>query len=56
MIGVRGILLALAVILFVIAVFSEARYPDMIALGLAATAAAFLVGELGVDTRFGTRR
>jgi hypothetical protein len=56
MIGLRGILLAVAVILFVIAVFSDERYADMTALGLAAMAAAFLVGELGVDTRFGSRR
>jgi hypothetical protein len=56
MIGLRGILLALAVILFVVAVFSDQRYSDLLALGLAATAAAFLVGELGVKTRFGSRR
>jgi hypothetical protein len=56
MIGIRGILLALAVILFVIAVFSDVRYGDVIALGLAATAAALLVEELGMNTRFGTRR
>ena len=48
MIGLRGILLAVAVILFVIGVFSEEHYSDVIALGLAATAAAFLVGELGL--------
>ena len=56
MIGLRGILLAVAVVLFVIGVFSEERYSDVIALGLAATAAALLVEELGMNTRFGTRR
>ena len=56
MIGVRGILLGLAVILFVLAVFSDANSGDLVAWGLAATAAALLVGELGVDRRFGTRR
>jgi hypothetical protein len=55
MIGVRGLLLVLAVILFVIAVFSEARYPDLLAWGLAATAAALLVEEMGWNTRLGTR-
>jgi hypothetical protein len=56
MIGLRGILLAVAVVLFVIGVFSEERYQDVLALGLAAMAAAFLVDELGLKTRFGTRR
>jgi len=56
MIGLRGLLLVLAVILFVIAVFSEARYGDMLAWGLAATAAALLAEEMGWNMRFGTRR
>jgi hypothetical protein len=56
MIGLRGLLLAGAVILFVIAVFAEEHYADLIALGLAATAAAFLLGETGMDRRFGARR
>jgi hypothetical protein len=55
MIGIRGLLLALAVILFVIAVFSDTRYGDLLAWGLAATAAALLVEELGMNRRFGTR-
>jgi hypothetical protein len=56
MIGVRGLLLVLAVILFVIAVFSDVHQGDLIAWGLAATAAALLVEELGITTRFGKRR
>ena len=56
MIGLRGILLALAIVLFVFAVFAEERYPDLIARGLASTAAALLVDDLGLKTRFGTRR
>ncbi|MEX0673682.1 MAG: hypothetical protein WD067_02845 [Gaiellaceae bacterium] len=57
MIGLRGLLLVLAVILFVIAVFSEgARYGDVLAWGLAATAAALLAEEMGWNKRFGTRR
>jgi hypothetical protein len=56
MIGLRGLLLVLAIILFVIAVFSDVHQGDLIAWGLAATAAAFVVDELGINTRFGTRR
>jgi hypothetical protein len=56
MIGVRGLLLVLAVILFVIAVFSDVHQGDLIAWGLAATAGALLVEELGINTRFGPRR
>ena len=56
MIGLRGVLLVVAVILFVIAVFSDLHQGDLIAWGLAATAAGLLVEELGINTRFGTRR
>ena len=56
MIAVRGLLLILAVLLFVIAVFSDVHQGDLIAWGLAATAGALLVEELGINTRFGTRR
>ena len=56
MIGLRGVLLAAAIILFFIAVFSDIHQGDLIAWGLVATAAALLVEELGINTRFGTRR
>ena len=56
MIGIRGLLLGLAVILFVIAVFSDTSYPDLLAWGLAATAASLLTQELGMNMRFGARR
>ena len=56
MIGLRGLLLALAVVLFVIAVFSDTSYPDLLAWGLAATAAALLFEELGWTMRFGQSR
>jgi hypothetical protein len=56
MLGLRGVLLILAIILFVIAVFSDIHQGDYIAWGLAATAAAFLVEELGINTRFGAPR
>ena len=56
MIGLRGVLLILAIVLFVIAVFSDVHQVDLIAWGLAATAAGLLVEELGITTKFGTRR
>ena len=55
--GLRAILLGVAIVLFVIAVFSDLHQGDLIAWGLAA-AAALLVEELGLGTRFnlgGTR-
>ncbi|MEO5576634.1 MAG: hypothetical protein ABIR67_09500 [Gaiellaceae bacterium] len=55
--GVRTILLLVAVVLFVIAVFSDTRWPDMIALGLAAFAGAFLSDALGyADRTFNSKR
>jgi hypothetical protein len=58
MIGLRGLLLVIAIVLFVIGVFSDIHQGDLICWGLAATAAALLVEELGLNTRFGapTRR
>jgi hypothetical protein len=55
MIGLRGLLLVIAIVLFVIGVFSDIHQGDLICWGLAATAAALLVEELGLNTRFGTR-
>jgi peptidoglycan/LPS O-acetylase OafA/YrhL len=43
-IDLRTILLLAAVVLFVVAVFSTAHWDDLIAWGLAAFAASFLVG------------
>ena len=55
--GVRTILLLAAVVLFVIAVFSTENYSDLLALGLAAFAGAFLSDALGyADRTFGSRR
>jgi hypothetical protein len=54
--GVRTILLLVAVVFFVLAVFSDTRWPDMIGIGLAAFAGAFLSDALGyADRTFGTR-
>ncbi|MBD0329967.1 MAG: hypothetical protein ICV64_07680 [Thermoleophilia bacterium] len=54
-ITVRTILLGLAVILFVLAVLIDDNWPDLIALGLAAFAAAYLIDDLGVTGRIGDR-
>lgn len=56
MLGLRGLLLIVAVILFVIAVFSDSNWSDLVAWGLAASAAALLVEEMGWNTRFGAPR
>jgi hypothetical protein len=53
--GVRTILLLVAVVFFILAVFSDTRWPDMIGIGLAAFAGAFLSDALGyADRTFGT--
>ena len=55
--GLRTILLLAAVVLFVICVFSEENYADLLALGLAAFAAAFLSEALGyADRTFNSTR
>ena len=55
-IGIRALLLIAALILFVIAIFSDVHQGDLIAAGLACAAGAWLVGELGIADRIGTRR
>jgi hypothetical protein len=53
--GVRTILLLAAVVLFVIAVFSDENFADLLALGLAAFAGAFLSDAMGwADRTFTT--
>jgi hypothetical protein len=52
-IGLRGLLLVVAIVLFVIAVFSDIHQGDLICWGLAVTAAALLLDELGLNTRLG---
>jgi hypothetical protein len=55
-ITVRTILLAAAVVLFVIGLFiDETSFDEVLFLGLAAFAAAWLVDDLGVGGRIGTR-
>jgi hypothetical protein len=54
--GLRALLLIAALILFVIAIFSDVHQGDFIAVGLACTAGAFLAGELGITGGLGSRR
>jgi hypothetical protein len=49
--GLKAILLAVAVVFFVIGVFSTVHQGDFVCWGLAAMAAAFLVEELGLGTQ-----
>ena len=52
--GLRTILLLVAVVLFVIGIFAEEHYADILTLGLAAFAGAFLSDALGwADRTFG---
>ena len=53
--GVRTLLLLLATIVFVLAVFVEDDYFDLIAWGLAAISASFLLADLGWDRKYGSR-
>jgi hypothetical protein len=52
--GLRAILLIVAVIFFVIAIFSDTHWTDFVAIGLACSAGALLVEEMGWNTRVGT--
>jgi hypothetical protein len=53
--GLRTILLLAAVVLFVIALFADENYSDLLALGLAAFAGAFLSDAIGwADRTFGS--
>ena len=53
--GLRTILLVAAVVLFLLALFLDENYNDLLALGLLAFAGAFLVEGLGwADRTFGT--
>jgi hypothetical protein len=54
-IGLRTLLLVVAVVLFVIATFSNTHELDLMAWGLAVLAAAFVVDELGIGPRTNRR-
>jgi hypothetical protein len=46
----------LATILFIVAALNNDHFSDLVAIGLACLAGAFLVEDTGLATRFGTRR
>ena len=48
-VGIRALLLVVAVVCFVIAIFSDLHQGDWIAVGLACSAGAVLVREMGWD-------
>lgn len=52
--GLRAILLIVAIVAFVIAIFSDTNWPECIAIGLACTVGSFLVSDLGWDRPIGT--
>jgi len=54
--GVRTLLLMLATIVFVLAVFVEDDYADLVAWGLAALTFSFLLADIGWDRKYGSRR
>ena len=54
-IGVRTILVLAAVLLFVVAIFLEDRWGDLLALGLAAFAASFVADEFVGGRTLGNR-
>jgi ABC-type uncharacterized transport system permease subunit len=55
-IGLRALLLVAAIVCFIIAIFSDVHQGDWIAIGLAISVGAVLVGEMGLDRTFGTTR
>jgi hypothetical protein len=54
--GIRTLLLLLATVVFLLAVFSEDDYGNLIAWGLAAVALSFVLGDIGWDRRYGSAR
>jgi hypothetical protein len=54
--GVRTLLLLLATLVFVLAVFVEDDYADLLAWGLAALALSFVLSDIGWDRKYTTRR
>jgi hypothetical protein len=55
-IGLRGLLFLLATILFIVAALNNDNFTDLVAVGLAVFAAAFVVEETGFGKHLGTRR
>jgi hypothetical protein len=53
--GPRILFIGVAAVLFILAVFIEENYADLLALGLAALAVGLIIDELGIG-RFGSRQ
>jgi uncharacterized PurR-regulated membrane protein YhhQ (DUF165 family) len=53
--GVRTLFLLLATIVFILAVFVEDDYADLLAWGLAALAFSFVLADIGWDRKYGRR-
>ena len=52
--GVRSLLLLLAALLFILAVFDEDNWTDFVGSGLAVFAISFLLADIGWDRRYGS--
>jgi uncharacterized PurR-regulated membrane protein YhhQ (DUF165 family) len=52
--GVKTLLLLVATILFLFAVFSDTNWADLVAWGLALFAFSFVIADLGWDRRYGS--
>ncbi len=52
--GLRTLLLLVATLLFLVAVFSDTNQGDWLAWGLAVFAFSFVIGDLGWDRRYGS--
>ena len=55
-IGLRGLLFLLATILFIIAALNNDNFSDLVSIGLAVFAGAFLVEDTGFGRNLGSRR
>lgn len=54
--GLRSLLLLVAVVVFVLAIFMEENWDDLVAIGLACFAGSYLVAGAGFDRPLGRRR
>jgi hypothetical protein len=53
--GLRTLLLIVATLLFLVAVFSDTKQGDWVSWGLAVLAFSFVLVDLGWDRRYGSR-
>ncbi len=52
--GLRTLLLLVATLLFLFAVFSDTKQGDLVSWGLAVFAFSYVIGDLGWDRRYGS--